>query len=134
MTQAFIGEIKLFTGNFAPRGWAQTDGQIMAIAQNTALFSLLGTTYGGDGQMTFALPDLRGRIPMHVGQGVGLSPRVQGEQGGVEFVTLRPTPIPSSPASPVPASVGFRPQVPTVSPFCVINFIIALAGIFPARN
>jgi microcystin-dependent protein len=134
MTQAFLGEIKLFTGNFAPRGWAQTNGQILAIAQNTALFSLLGTTYGGDGNTTFALPDLRSRIPMHVGQGPGLSSRVQGELGGVEFITLRPTPIPSAPATPVPASVGFRPQVPTVSPFCVINFIIALEGIFPSRN
>src|SRR5690349_18020361 len=125
MSQAFLGEIKLFTANFAPVGWAQTNGQIQQIAQNTALFSLLGTIYGGDGITTFALPDLRGRIPMHVGQGVGLSNRDQGEQGGVEFVTLQPKPIPSSPASPVPASVGFRPQVPTVSPFCVINFIIA---------
>jgi microcystin-dependent protein len=134
MTQAFIGEIKLFTGNFAPVGWAQTNGQIMDISQNTALFALLGTMYGGNGQTTFALPDLRGRIPMHQGQGAGLSNRVIGEQGGVEFVTLRATPLPSSPAAPVAASVGFRPQLPTVSPFCVINFIIALLGIFPSRN
>jgi microcystin-dependent protein len=134
MTQAFIGEIQMFGGNFAPVNWAQTNGQIMQISQNTALFSLIGTTYGGDGQTTFALPDLRSRMPMHLGQGAGLSNRLQGEQAGVEFVTMRPTLLPSAPASPVSASVGFRPQVATVSPFCVLTFIIALQGIFPARN
>jgi microcystin-dependent protein len=134
MSQPFLGEIRIFTGNFAPRNWAQTDGQIQQISQNTALFSLLGTYYGGNGTTTFALPDLRGRMPMHVGQGPGLSNRFQAEQAGAEFIALQPTPIPSSPASPVSASVGFRPQVPTVSPFCALNFIIALQGIFPARN
>jgi microcystin-dependent protein len=80
----FIAEIMLFAGNFAPRGWAFCDGQLVSIATNTALFSLLGTTYGGDGQTTFALPDLRGRVPLHMGPGPGLTPRVLGEQGGVE--------------------------------------------------
>jgi microcystin-dependent protein len=134
MSNPFLGEIRLFAGNFAPRGWAQANGQLIQISQNTALFSLLGTYYGGDGQNTFALPDFRGRTPMHQGQGPGLSQRTQGEQGGAEFVVLQPRPIPSSPAAPVSASVGFRPQLQTVSPFLVLNFIIALQGIFPARN
>lgn len=82
----FIGEIMLFGGNFAPRGWAFCNGQLLSIAQYSALFSLLGTTYGGNGQTTFALPDLRGRVPIHAGQGPGLSPRTQGEIGGSETV------------------------------------------------
>ena len=93
----FIGEIALVPYNFPPRGWAFCDGQIMSIAQNTALFSLLGTTYGGNGQTTFALPDLRGRVPMHVGggQGPGLSPYSLGQMGGVEAVTLLTTQMPA---------------------------------------
>lgn len=86
--EPFIGEIKMFGGNFAPRGYAFCQGQIMAIAQNTALFSLLGTTYGGNGQNTFALPDLRGRAPVGQGQGPGLSPITLGEVAGVENTTL----------------------------------------------
>jgi microcystin-dependent protein len=88
MTEPYIGEIRLFPYNFAPRGWAFCQGQILAIAQNTALFSLLGTTYGGNGQTTFALPDLRGRVPNSAGQGPGLSNYTLGEQGGSENVTL----------------------------------------------
>ncbi|MDO9104566.1 MAG: tail fiber protein [Methylovulum sp.] len=80
----FLGEIEIFAGNFEPRGWAFCNGQILSIAQNTALFSILGTTYGGDGITTFALPDLRGRAPIHFGQGPGLSNRVMGEKGGAE--------------------------------------------------
>ena len=83
-----IGEIRLFAGNFAPRSWAFCSGQLLSIAQNTALFSILGTTYGGNGQTTFALPDLRGRTPIGVGQGPGLSNRSLGEQSGTENVTL----------------------------------------------
>ena len=83
MTQPFVGEIRMFGGNFAPQGWMFCEGQILPISENDALFSLIGTTYGGDGQMTFALPDLRGRIPVH--QGGGFS---QGQAGGVETVTL----------------------------------------------
>jgi microcystin-dependent protein len=90
----FLGEIRMFAGNFAPRGWATCDGQIMSIAQNTALFSILGTTYGGNGQTTFALPDLRGRVAIHAGQGPGLSPYVQGESIGLENVTLLSTQMP----------------------------------------
>ncbi len=81
--------------NFAPVGWAMCDGQLLPISQNTALFSLLGTTYGGNGTTTFALPDLRGRVPMHQGQGPGLSPRFLGESGGTETVTLDTSQVPS---------------------------------------
>lgn len=80
----FIGEILMFGGNFAPRAWAFCDGQLLAISSNTALFSILGTTYGGDGRTTFALPDLRGRLPIHAGTGPGLSTRKLGARGGVE--------------------------------------------------
>ncbi|HLF26216.1 MAG TPA: tail fiber protein [Anaerolineae bacterium] len=88
MGTPYIGEIRMFGGNFAPAGWAFCDGQLMPIAENDALFTLIGTTYGGDGQTTFALPDLRGRIPIHQGTGGGLTPRTLGESGGVETVTL----------------------------------------------
>lgn len=94
MTDPFIAEIRLFPFNFAPRGWAFCDGQILPISQNTALFSLLGTTYGGDGRSTFALPDLKGRVPLNHGQSPGLSPRVLGEQGGSEVVTLLQSEMP----------------------------------------
>lgn len=92
--EPFIGEIKMFGGNFAPRGYAFCMGQSMAIAQNTALFSLLGTTYGGNGQTTFGLPDLRGRSPIGQSQGPGLSLIDLGELGGVENVTLLQTQMP----------------------------------------
>ena len=84
----FLGEIRMFAGNFAPRGWALCDGQLLQISQNSALFSLLGTTYGGDGRTTFALPDLRGRVPVHAGTGPGLSPKTLGQKGGSETVVL----------------------------------------------
>jgi microcystin-dependent protein len=95
MTTPFIGELRPFPYNFAPNGYAFCDGQLIAISQNTALFSILGTTYGGNGQTTFALPDLRGRSPMHNFQGPGLSDHALGEQGGLETVTLLTTQIPS---------------------------------------
>jgi microcystin-dependent protein len=84
----FIGEVVMFAGNFAPRSWAFCNGQLLPISQNTALFSILGTTYGGDGRTTFALPDLRGRTPVHPGHGPGLSTYRLGEKGGVENHTL----------------------------------------------
>lgn len=87
--EPFLGQIMFFAGNFAPRGWALCDGQLLPIAQNSALFSILGTTYGGDGRTTFALPDLRGRIPLHPGQGPGLSNYVLGQKGGNETTTLQ---------------------------------------------
>jgi microcystin-dependent protein len=95
MSEPFIGEIRAFGFNFAPRGWAMCNGQLLSIAQNTALFSLLGTTYGGNGQTTFALPNLQGRVPLHFGQGPGLSPYALGEVTGVENTTLLVTQMPA---------------------------------------
>ena len=172
MASPFLAEIKMFAGNFAPRGYAFCSGQILAIAQNTALFSLLGTTYGGNGQTTFALPNLQGRVPMHAGQGPGLSPRTLGEVGGTETVTLLTTNMPahshtlaansgpgnnSAPAANVvPAAstardrlyttnaanttmgstsiAGQNQPVSIIQPYLVVNFIIAIEGIFPSRN
>src|SRR3954451_12293694 len=91
----FVAEIRIFPFNFAPKGWAWCDGQILPLSQNTALFSLLGTTYGGDGKSNFALPDLQGRAPMHPGQGPGLSLHDLGETGGSETVTLLESEIPA---------------------------------------
>ena len=91
----FVAEIRIFPFNFAPRGWAWCDGQLLPLSQNTALFSLLGTTYGGNGQSNFALPDLQGRAPMHPGQGPGLSLHDLGETGGSETVTLLQSEIPA---------------------------------------
>ena len=95
MSEPFIGEIRMFAGNFAPRGWALCDGQLLAVSQNDALFSLLGTIYGGDGRTTFGLPDLRGRLPMHAGTGPGLSNRRLGAKTGTENVTLTVNQLPS---------------------------------------
>ena len=91
----FIGQIMCAGFNFAPRGWAELNGQLLPISQNTALFSLLGTQYGGNGQTTFALPDMRGRVLIHAGQGPGLSQREQGESGGAEQVTLNNAQLPA---------------------------------------
>jgi microcystin-dependent protein len=95
MADPFVAEIRIFPFNFAPKGWAWCDGQLMPLSQNTALFSLLGTTYGGNGKSNFALPDLQGRAPMHPGQGPGLSSHDLGETGGSETVTLLESEIPS---------------------------------------
>jgi microcystin-dependent protein len=99
MADPFVAEIRIFPFNFAPRGWAWCDGQLLPLSQNTALFSLLGTTYGGNGQSNFALPDLQGRAPMHPGQGPGLSLHDLGETGGSQTVTLLESEIPSHPHS-----------------------------------
>ena len=90
MANPYIGEIRMFGGNFAPQGWAFCDGQLLPISENDALFNLIGTTYGGDGQTTFALPDLRGRVPVHQGAGI-----VIGEMSGAETVTLTPQQMPA---------------------------------------
>lgn len=95
MSEPFIAEIRIFAGNFAPRSWAFCDGQLLPIAQNTALFSLIGTTYGGDGRSTTALPNLQGRAPMHPGRGPGLTARRLGQRVGAETVTLSEAQIPS---------------------------------------
>jgi microcystin-dependent protein len=94
MADPFVAEIRIFPFNFAPKGWAWCDGQLLPLSQNTALFSLLGTTYGGNGKSNFALPDLQGRAPMHPGQGPGLSLHDLGETGGSETVTLLESEIP----------------------------------------
>jgi microcystin-dependent protein len=95
VSEPFVGEIRMFGFNFAPQGWALCDGQLLPISQNAALFSLLGTTYGGDGTTTFALPDMRSRVPVGQGQGEGLSPYVEGQAGGTETVTLAATQMPA---------------------------------------
>jgi microcystin-dependent protein len=107
MSEPFIAEIRIFAGNFAPRGWAFCNGQLLPVSQNTALFSLIGTIYGGDGRTTLALPDLQGRAPMHPGRGPGLTSRRIGESGGTELETLAETQMPNHnhamAASPNPA-------------------------------
>lgn len=119
---AFTGEIRMFAGNFAPKNWAFCDGQIMSIVENPALFSILGTTYGGNGITFFALPDLRGRVPIGPRLGPGLSDRGLGETGGAEKVTLNTTQMPAH-AHPIQVSsaVGSTDNA-------------AAAGVVPARN
>ena len=106
MTEPFLAEIRIFAGKFAPTGWALCNGQLMAISNNTALFSLLGTTYGGDGRVTFGLPDLTAAAPLQPGQGSGLSPRFLGETGGSPSVTLTQAEMPAHTHTPaaVPAN------------------------------
>lgn len=112
MADPFVAEIRIFPFNFAPRGWAWCDGQLLPLSQNTALFSLLGTTYGGNGKSNFALPDLQGSAPMHPGQGPGLSLHDLGETGGTDFVTLLDSEMPShnhgimAKGTPPPANGG----------------------------
>lgn len=169
--QRYLGSIIIVSFNFPPKGFALCNGQLLPINQNQALFSLLGTTYGGDGRQTFALPDLRGRAPIHAGQGPGLSNYVLGQTGGEETVTLDVSQIPNhihiAMASTGPANTGAvsgtswaRPRVllysasapstpmssaalapaggsqphPNLKPFLVLNYAIALQGIFPSRN
>ncbi len=112
MADPFLGQIQAFGFNFAPRGWALCDGQLLPIAQNTALFSLLGTIYGGDGRRTFALPDLRGRVSLHQGRGPGLSDRRIGAKGGQEMVTLTTQEMPSHKHS----ASGSNEEADSVSP------------------
>jgi microcystin-dependent protein len=172
MADPFVAEIRIFGFNFAPTGWAFCDGQLLPLSQNTALFSLLGTTYGGDGKSTFALPNLQGSVPMHPGQGPGLSLHDLGETGGSETVTLLQSEIPvhshtMRAATQDPADVKLvnpnasfglsqegplyqdtqnttlAPQAlpPTggdlphnnMMPYLVLNFCIALQGVFPPR-
>ena len=95
MSEPFVGEIKMFAGTFSPRSYAFCDGQLLAISQNDALFSLLGTLYGGDGRTTFGLPDLRGRVPIHTGNGPGLTPRAMGQKQGSERATVSVNELPS---------------------------------------
>jgi microcystin-dependent protein len=171
-SQPFLGEVMLFAGNFAPVGWAFCNGQLLPISQNTALFSLLGTMYGGNGISTFALPDLRGRAPMHFGQGPGLSNYVEGQAGGEEVHTLATAEMPAHshaaygdaangvsdvPTNQLPArnpagipaygaaataqlasnhiaAAGSSSPHNNLQPFLVINYCIALQGIYPSRS
>jgi microcystin-dependent protein len=111
----FVAEIRIFPFNFAPKGWAFCDGQLLPISQNTALFSLLGTTYGGDGKSTFALPDLQGRLPMHPGQGPGLSLHDLGEESGVESVTLLQSEMPAHSHGVQGSNTNSNQQTPTAN-------------------
>lgn len=166
MSQPFLGEIRLASFSIAPRGWALCNGQILPISQNQALFSLLGTQYGGDGRTTFALPDLRGRVPVHAGDGVTI-----GQRGGSEAVTLTTAQIPghthdlvvssqraslddpagaywaadasqsryaaaadTTMAGGLVGTAGGSQAHENRQPSLVVNFIIALQGIFPPRN
>jgi microcystin-dependent protein len=174
MSDPFVAEVRIFPGNFAPTGWAFCNGQLLPISQNTALFSLVGTSFGGDGKSTFALPDLQDRVPIHHGQGPGLSDRVIGEAAGSETVTLLESEIPvhthqafarspgaadsddPDPTSVLSSVVGANVYNPpgsarpmafealgiaggdlphnNLQPYLVLNFIIALQGIFPQRS
>jgi len=160
-TDPFLGEIRTFGFNFCPRGWAPADGALLPIAQNTALFSLLGTTYGGDGRSTFALPDLRGRVAINAGQGPGLSDRQLGERGGQETVTLTALQMPTHTHDVLIAqsgqagdnggltvtqnaqtgmvtggtsNVGGGQPHSNMPPYVVLNTCIALEGTFPSRS
>jgi microcystin-dependent protein len=113
MADPFVAEIRIFPFSFAPKGWAFCDGQLLPISQNTALFSLLGTMYGGDGKSTFALPDLKGRAPMHPGFGVGLSQRALAETGGRETVALSESEIPAHSHAMMAQSGAANSRTPT---------------------
>ncbi len=167
MSQPFMGEIKIISWSFAPKGWAFCNGQLLPINQNQALFSILGTTFGGDGRVNFGLPDYRGRVPTHVGSGL-----ILGQAGGQEFHTVTMQEMPAhnhlanasnkadgtnvnTPSGNFPANSSVSPFRSTANttlapqsvtnvggsqphenrqPFLVLNFIIALQGIFPSRN
>ncbi len=162
MSEPFLGQLMPFAGNFAPSGWALCEGQLLSISQYTALFSILGTTYGGNGTSNFALPDLRGRVPIGFGQGPGLSLYDLGEEGGAETITEVPDhdhaitanaglATTDAPSGAVVAGGGsyaagtdgtlLAPtggagvaSVSVMNPYLVVNWVIALEGIFPSRN
>ena len=134
MSSPYLSEIRIVSWGFAAKGWALTNGQTLPINQNQALFSLLGTTYGGNGTTNFQLPNLQSRIPMHTGQGNGLSARALGAFGGIEGITPQTTQIPQTPVAPTTAYIGSQAKFGTISPFIVLNFLIALQGIFPSRS
>lgn len=153
--EQFIGEIRLFAGNYAPRGWAFCNGQVLSVSNNTALYSILGTTYGGNGQTTFALPDLRGRVPVHAGysQAPGLSLVTLGEVGGTESNTVLPPTVsaktdnvsldtkttgrdgaPMVVTSVVLTNSSAPQQITNRPPYLGLNYIICIEGYYPSRN
>lgn len=135
--EPLLGEIRIFAGNFAPRGWAFCDGQLLSISNNSALFSLLGTTYGGDGRTTFALPDLRSRVPVHAGAGTGLVKITLGGKGGTEATELRKISRPekiSGKSYETYAVQNSYPKAYKRDPYLGVHYIIALQGLYPSRN
>lgn len=134
MSEAYIGNVRIFSFSFAPKGWAMCNGQLLQINQNQALFALLGTNYGGDGRTTFALPDLRGRAPLHFGNGPGLSTYMQGESTGAETVTLGVTQLPehahtlkvSANAASTPAPGGNVLATPATKMFATASNTVAM--------
>ena len=130
---SFLGEVKIFAGNFTPRDWAPCDGRLIPISQNTALFSLLGTTYGGNGRTNFALPDLRGRVPISQGRGEGLTPHNIGQRGGTEILNSNPYTIKNGDG--VESTVNqFPQQIQNSQPYLTVNYIICINGIYPSRS
>lgn len=129
----FVAEIMIFAGNFAPKGYATTDGQILPISQNTALFSLLGTTYGGNGTSNFGLPNFAGRGPVAAGQGQGLSLYDLGQIGGSSTFSLTTGANNPATAAPIQAFTFTSPQITTRAPFLTLTYLIAMSGIFPPR-
>ena len=134
MSEPFLGEIRMFAGSYAPERWAYCDGQLLPISGHEALYSLLGTAFGGDGRTTFGLPDLRGRVPMHPGNGPGLSHHVRGQMGGQEQVALQQTDVGPGGRSPIQVNTGAHTNLPNMQPYTCVNFIIALEGLYPPRN
>ena len=135
--EPFIGEVTIFAGTFAPRGWAFCNGQLLPIAQNEALYSILGTMYGGDGRTSFALPDLRGRLAVHAGYGPGLNPVKQGQKYGVESSTPLwiPTELKTAKeGNDVSAIIPQQNPIDREQPTLGVNYIIALQGIYPSRS
>lgn len=132
--EPYLGEIAMFAGNFAPRGWAFCDGQILPIAQNQSLFSLLGTTYGGDGRTTLALPDLRGRVAIHAGRGPGLANHELGQRFGVERSSIRTTKVSVTSGGGVQVVSDIPDMMNNMQPSLGVNYIIALQGTFPSRS
>lgn len=126
-SEPFVGQLSVFAGNFAPRGWAFCDGGLLPINEYQALFALIGTTYGGDGRNTFALPDLRGRVVIGPGHGPGLTSRSLGEKGGTEVGS-------KSGSGPFLTGGSSTKGVPNEQPYQVLNYIICLEGIFPSRS
>lgn len=130
-----LGQIAMFAGNFAPRGWAFCDGSLLPISQHNALFSILGTIYGGDGRSTFALPDLRGRVAVHAGTGPGLRPVQLGQKLGMEQTTISPQVVRVTQAAAGNMAIsGFPSEITVMQPSLGVNYIIALQGTYPSRS